>query len=147
MLGSLAKWLRILGFDTFYSNTAHDNQLLEIIWRENRILLSKDMRLVEGVRPDQRLRIHSKYLPQQLKQVVEYFQLDGNIDLFSRCSECNVMVELIPKMLVADKVPEYVFDKYEQFWVCPTCRRIFWPGTHRELAVKWLAKHAIAYIE
>lgn len=147
MLGSLARWLRILGFDTWYSNKAGDNQLLEVIWREDRILLSRDGELVNGVRPDQRLMITSKKLPDQLGQVVKAFQLADKIRLFSLCSRCNVAVVPVEKDKIETLVPRFVFKKYNQFQMCPLCGQLFWPGTHKDMAIDWLAKHSIAFLE
>lgn len=143
MLGSLAKWLRILGFDTFYSNRIDDNQLIEIAWREKRILLSRDHQLINGMNPKQALLIESKKMPQQLRQVVAAFELSSSVALFSRCVECNVKVVPINKAAIQEKVPAFVYRNYEEFWVCPKCRQIFWPGTHKDHAEKWLAENSI----
>ena len=143
VLGSLAKWLRILGFDTFYSNNIDDNQLLETAWREKRILLSKDHQLIYGVNPKQALLIESKKMPQQLRQVVTAFHLNHFVALFSRCVDCNVQVVPIEKAAIKEKVPAFVYQNYDEFWVCPECRQVFWPGTHKEYAGKWLAENGI----
>jgi len=143
MLGTLAKWLRILGFDTFYSNNIDDNQLLEVAWREKRILLSRDHQLVDGVNPKQALLIESKKMPRQLRQVVGAFHLSNAIALFSRCVDCNVQVVPIEKAAIKDKVPAFVYQNYQEFWICPKCGQIFWPGTHKTHAEKWLVENSI----
>jgi len=143
MLGSLAKWLRILGFDTFYSNNIGDNQLLEVAWREKRILLSKDHQLINGVKPSDALLIESKKMPQQLRQVISAFHLGNAVALFSRCVDCNVKVVPIDKAMIENKVPAFVWQNYHEFWICPQCGQIFWPGTHKDHAERWLAENSI----
>jgi len=130
MLGKLAKWLRILGYDTEYDSQFTDEELFFRAHQERRILLTRDRQLSQRMNPDCTLLITGLFPPQQVKQVVEYFNLDTQSAIFSRCTLCNSLVTTIPKQSVQGKVPDYVFQTTDQFYFCPTCVKIYWPGSH-----------------
>ena len=58
--------------------------------------------------------------------------------MFTRCVECNTPVEKIEKSKVKPKVPPYVYKVQEEFMECPNCDKIYWKGTHWNLANKFL---------
>ncbi len=130
MLGRLAKWLRILGYDTSYFNGEKRSDL--IIWslREERIILSRDSHL--GKRQGfGRLILESDMVEEQLKKVIEYFSLRIDTSkIFTRCVICNHLLEKILKSEVKDKVPSYVFETQDKFMSCRRCQKIYWQGTH-----------------
>ena len=73
-------------------------------------------------------------------------ELDLGLDeekLFQRCVECNCPLEDAPKEETKGKVPEYVFQTQEVFKRCPSCKKIFWKGTHWDMVGKWLEKRKI----
>jgi uncharacterized protein with PIN domain len=132
MLGKLAKWLRLTGFDTVYSCEAEDAELARIALREDRILLTRDgelagRRMIRG----RTLFIESGETGKQLRQVIEHLGIDPDVSqFFTRCAVCNEPIEDIPKESVEGKVPPYVFRTQDRFRKCPTCGRIYWRGTH-----------------
>ena len=132
MLGRLAKWLRILGYDTSYFKGEKRSDL--VIWslREERIILSRDSHL--GKRQGfGRLILGSDMVEEQLKKVIEYFSLRIDTSkVFTRCVICNRLLEKIPKSDVKDKVPFYVFETQDKFMSCRNCQKIYWQGTHRD---------------
>ena len=128
MLGKLAKYLRFMGYDTFYpSGKMSDSEILEIANREGRILLTRDKELARrgGV------YIESENYEEQLKFVISKFHLSAEA-LLSRCSVCNTPLIKVEKEKIKDKVPEYVYEHNEEFYLCPTCGRVYWYGTHTE---------------
>ena len=131
--GRLAKWLRILGYDTLFIPDADDDELLRVAIREGRVILTRDSRLMERrlVTTGQlaALFIRDDDLRSQLRQVVQAFALDGP-DLLSRCIRCNTPLEPIGKEAVAERAPPYVYATQNEFMECPTCRRVYWQGTH-----------------
>jgi uncharacterized protein with PIN domain len=134
MLGSLAKWLRILGFDTFYPDaTMTDENVLQIAQQENRLLLSRDKDLL--IRAKKLLipilEIHTTELTEQLQHLLKTIPFDEN-ELLTRCTLCNTLLHPIEKEKIKDKIPENVFQKRDQFWVCSTCSKYYWMGTHYE---------------
>jgi len=128
MLGRLAKWLRILGYDTAYLSPAEDNALVRLARAEGRILLTRDTELARrrGLRV---LLIESERVEEQVRQVLNDLGLttEGS---FSRCPLCNIPLEELDGEAVADRVPSYVLRTQERFSRCPGCGRIYWRGTH-----------------
>jgi uncharacterized protein with PIN domain len=128
MLGSLAKWLRILGYDVAYPPSADDNELVRLARAEGRVLLTRDTGLARR-RGLTALLIESESLEDQVRQVIE--QMGLSLDRpFSRCSVCNTSLQRVDKDLVRDRVPPYVFQTQDNFSICPHCDKIYWQGTH-----------------
>lgn len=128
MLGRLAKWLRVLGYDTLYHQHLDDNELVRLARAEGRLILTRDTRLAHrrGVRC---LLIESELVDEQLSQVLDDLGLALD-DLFSRCTVCNAPLEEMEKQAAKERVPPYVFRTQERFKLCSQCGRIYWRGTH-----------------
>lgn len=136
MLGTLAKWLRLFGFDTFYATQEiHDDELLKIAEKQQRILITRDKEL--------HIRAKKKHIPslftksislsEQINLVLRtYPELKQKIAPLTRCSICNSIIEPIEKNNVKNKVPTRIFHQHSQFFYCPTCNHIYWQGTHYE---------------
>jgi len=129
MLGKLAKYLRFLGYDTYYPpGGMSDAQILEIAKLENRILLTRDKELA---RRSNGVLVESDDYREQLKFVMRKFNLN-TAGLLTRCSVCNTLLVTVPKQSVYNKVPDYVYEHHDEFYMCPKCHRIYWYGTHTE---------------
>ncbi|UCF49447.1 MAG: Mut7-C RNAse domain-containing protein [Thermoplasmatales archaeon] len=134
MLGTLAKWMRIFGFDTFYANgEIDDKELIDICSKENRILITRDKILIQIARREnlKTIDINTIDIDEQIKKVIS----DREIDLkkvLSRCILCNTAVDEIKKDEVKDKVLKKVYDNNEKFWLCKKCDKIYWKGSHYE---------------
>ncbi len=128
MLGSLAKWLRILGYDTLYFPNADDDELARIARAEGRILLTRDEGLARR-RGLKTLLIESEQLKEQLRQVIANVG-PASGEPFSRCPLCNTPLQKVKKEAVRGRVPPYIFRTQEHFSLCPHCGKIFWRGTH-----------------
>ncbi len=96
MLGKLAKWLKILGFDTLYFSKIEDPALLALTQKEGRVLLSRDNELIEKSREIKTLFIESEDWNPQLEQVLDEFNLWPEVRPYSRCIECNVELKDLP---------------------------------------------------
>ncbi len=129
MLGSTAKWLRLLGFDTFYDNHADDADLKKLCREQARVLLTKDVALHESMPAGCSRRVEAVYPRQQLEEIVSAFRLE-HFTLPPRCPVCNGELASIAKELVRDLVPPFVFRTQPHFQRCSRCRKIYWPGTH-----------------
>lgn len=130
MLGRLARWLRLLGYDTAYENDAADHELAHRARAEGRILLTGDHELANR-RGLHTLLVESERLEEQVERVQEAIGPPPDPAL-SRCSVCNAVLEDISPAQVADRVPPYVLKTQSEFRVCPGCERVYWPGTHVE---------------
>jgi len=128
MLGRLAKWLRLLGYDTAYDNAATDPELAHQARAENRVLLTRDRELSarRGLRT---LLIESEVLEEQVHEVQNALGPPPHPSL-SRCAVCNAALEPVSPEEVADRVPPYVRRNQSDFQRCPGCGRVYWPGTH-----------------
>ncbi len=131
MLGRLAKWLRILGFDVLYFSRAEDRDLVAVARREGRVLLTRDSGLIEKTakRPN-RLFIRSDDWEDQTVQVLDELDLWDEVRANTRCVACNLPLKPIPRERARNLVAPYVFDHASSFAVCPGCGRTFWQGTH-----------------
>ena len=140
-LGRLARWLRILGFDTVVFAQRPRRELVLRSLKEDRVIATRDSRMSRftGVRM---LHIRSDFIEEQLEQVIRELHLAVDTEkLFSICIVCNRQLEEAPRQTVKEKVPPFVFEKTDRFMICPGCRRIYWKGTHWALAKKFLERH------
>jgi uncharacterized protein with PIN domain len=134
MLGTLAKWLRIYGFDTFYENSKiSDEKLIEISKDEKRVLISRDKELIQIAKRENIKTIELKTIDidEQIKAVLKDMKFDKS-QILSRCIICNSEVNEINKNEIKDKVPKKVFENNEEFWFCNICKKIYWKGSHYE---------------
>ncbi len=130
MLGKLAKWLRILGYDTLYSRTLSNDRFLALA-DEGRILLSRNTRLVGKVAPDGLIFIEANDPKMQLQGLIRLLGLKPDPDkFFSRCTVCNGLLEPVESEDVVGKVPDHIWTRHNRFSECKTCGRIYWPGSH-----------------
>lgn len=140
MLGRLAKWLRILGYDVAYTVPISDAELLRRATAEGRILLTRDTKLIARCRKEEGLFIQSDALREQLKQVIEAHHLDVGAHALSRCLICNEPIQTVEKKTIKDSVPEHVYKAHDAFRQCPRCGRIYWPGSHVQRMLHTLAE-------
>jgi uncharacterized protein with PIN domain len=134
MLGTLAKWLRIYGFDTFYANSKmDDDELLKVSKDEDRVFITRDKTLVHVARRGniKTIEIKTTDIDEQINSVLKGIKMDKT-EILSRCILCNSKVEEIKKEDARDKVPEKVFTNNEKFWLCKKCNKIYWKGSHYE---------------
>lgn len=130
-LGKLAKHLRLAGFDTAYRNDARDFELIKQMEEETRILLTRDRKLL------MRNAVKIGYLPrsdhptEQLEEVFKRFDLFDEIQPYSRCVNCNGMLERVSKESVIDQLEPLTKKYFEEFSQCPECGQVYWKGSHR----------------
>jgi hypothetical protein len=140
MLGRLAKWMRVLGYDTLYVHDIGSGDLLERAREEDRRILTRDTRLVRSLQPGEYLFIRDDDPSMQLRQVLDELELTVDRALFfSRCLECNSLVEDAEVDEVAGEVPDYVLTVNDNFTRCTGCGRVYWPGTHISKILERLA--------
>ena len=123
-LGRLAKWLRLLGFDTLITA----ERFLDTL-ENDRIFLTRTQRLKKPLASRKFIFIESDHLEQQLNQVVRELDLKAaDTRPFSRCLQCNALIVAADKNSVRGRVPDYIFETHDRFQRCPKCSRIYWPG-------------------
>ncbi|MGE0825174.1 MAG: Mut7-C RNAse domain-containing protein [Candidatus Binatia bacterium] len=132
MLGRLAKWLRILGYDSAYLPQLSPQGLMREGRQQGRIILTRDTRFLRQKNSPPFVFIRDDRFRDQLRQVMTDCQLAPLSHLLTRCSDCNCPLEEIPKEQVQDRVPAYVWQTQDAFYHCARCRRIYWGATHKE---------------
>jgi uncharacterized protein with PIN domain len=132
MVGKLARWLRILGYDTLYFRDIDNERLLELARAEGRRLLTRDTRLIGRLSGIPHTLIRDDRPELQLRQIAGELHLSPSTGLLTRCIECNTPLVPFPKEQARPLVPPYVFRTQERFSRCPDCRRLYWKGTHEE---------------
>jgi uncharacterized protein with PIN domain len=139
-LGKLAAYLRMLGMDTLYSSDYQDDELADISDEENRILLTRDRRLL------MRKIIHYGYCVRnldpklQLSEVMRRYNLYGTEDPFQRCLNCNGPLRQVPKMSILGRLQQLTKRYYNDFKICLKCDQIYWKGSHYERMERFLAE-------
>ena len=141
MLGRLAKWLKILGFDVLYFPKAEDRDLVAIARREGRVLLTRDTGLIERAarRPD-RLFVRSDDWQEQIVQVLDDLELWDEVRPNTRCLACNLPLKPLSRERASNLVTPYVCERAASFAICPGCDHVFWQGTHYGDMEKKIAK-------
>lgn len=132
MLGKLAKWLKILGFDAVYFRKIDDDDLLDVARTQGRILLTRDNGIIERAGDVKALFIESEDWRDQIKQVLDSLGLKDQAQPHSRCVECNEVLKVVPKSRIKNLVPPFIYENAKNFSLCPQCDRVFWKGTHFE---------------
>jgi len=131
-LGRLAAYLRMLGFDCLYRNDYEDQELAETLRRDERILLTRDRRLLM-----RKVVVHG-YCPrsldslEQLAEVIRRFDLRKRIAPFHRCLRCNHPLESVAKEAVLERLEPLTKRYFDEFQFCPDCKQIYWKGSHYE---------------
>lgn len=132
-VGRLAKWLRVLGYDTLFPTDEGDNELVRMGLREERIIVTKDSGIAERrVVTTGQLKvvlIQHDDIQSQVRQVINALNLN-NRGQFTRCIRCNELLVDLSRESAKQEVPTYVFQTQEEFMRCPSCQKIYWRGTH-----------------
>ncbi len=132
MLGSLARWLRMLGFDVAYEAHIPDEHLVRRALQQNRTLLTRDRKLPQEWTVPALYLVRADETLAQLREVIETFGLREALRPFSRCSLCNAELSEASPDQIAEHVPEYVQTTATTFRSCPICDRVYWRGTHTD---------------
>jgi len=144
-VGKLAKWLRIMGYDTLLFTGDDDWRMIVTALKEDRIIITRDTQIMKrGVITSGRLKailITTDEPEQQIRQVLESLNLDCQLRPFTICLECNQLLLERSKQEVADRVPPYVLQTQSEYVECPACHRIYWRGTHWQAMTKKLQRY------
>jgi uncharacterized protein with PIN domain len=131
MLGALARYLRIMGYDTAYQTHYADERIQELVG-EGRVLLTRSRE--RAARYENLIIVDRDLVRDQLEVVDRAVGLTrDHAGYFSRCVRCNSPLEKADEEVAREQVPDYVFTtQRDRIMFCPSCRRFYWPGTHRE---------------
>jgi uncharacterized protein with PIN domain len=129
-LGRLARYLRMLGFDTLYCNDYQDDELARISEHDGRILLTRDRGLLMRKVVTQGYCVRSKDPEQQFAEVAERFDLFGRLKPFQRCLSCNSPLHPVAKEDIIDRLQPLTKKYYHEFRICLECDQVYWKGSH-----------------
>jgi uncharacterized protein len=129
-LGRLARLLRLLGYDTLYSPSVSVGMLKEAATREGRTILSRGRLERRFVGVPGVFGVASAVAAEQLREVVEHFGLDARSGLWTRCTRCNGAIEKVERASVESDLDPKIFNLYQEFFRCASCRHLYWRGSH-----------------
>jgi uncharacterized protein with PIN domain len=129
-LGRLARLLRVLGFDVWWSSDAEDQTLVDISLGEGRILLTRDRALLKRRAVTHGLFVHSDQPEEQTLEVLRRLDLRQRLAPFTRCLRCNGRLVVVTKDEVIDELQPLTRRYYNDFSRCTECWQIYWPGSH-----------------
>ena len=134
MLGNIARKFRLLGFDSKYFSTIKKEQFLAIAKNENRVVVTKDHHL-SNICSKQNIATIELFNVNETDQIIEICKKLNipkcKINMnYIRCTLCNGVIESIEKKKILDIIPAKVTQNIEYFWICNSCNKIYWEGTH-----------------
>jgi uncharacterized protein with PIN domain len=131
-LGGLARLLRMIGFDTLYDNRFSDRDILAIVRRERRVVLTRDRELLKCREIARGCFVRAVKPEAQLREVVARYRLERTLQPFTLCLHCNRRLEAVAREAALGRVPESILARYQEFAHCPGCDRLYWEGSHWE---------------
>lgn len=141
-LGTLARWLRILGYDTRFDRGDVNRDFLRRAQQEDRIVLTRKRDMACRQFNGHLVVIEHDHVRWQLAEVIDKTGLCVDMERFHRrCSLCNALLKKALARDVEGLVPDYVYHQSGPFRRCPDCGRIYWPGAHRAMAIEFLRQH------
>lgn len=140
MLARLARWLRVLNYDTRHDPTIHDPELVQLADEEDRWLLTRDRALVKELRPTKSVLITRDDPLHQLTEVVDRCELCRPDRLFLRCLVCNTPLREATNREINDQLPPSAENYPDTRLYCPQCHRLYWPGSHTQRMTRTLKR-------
>lgn len=131
-LGTLAKSMRMLGLDTYYETDLSDNTIAQIAKEQQRVVLTRDVGLLKQKSIEWGYWLRSQHTDKQLEEVIRRFDLSNSFSPFARCLACNVKVQEVKKRDVLEQLPPKTKLYFDEFYLCPSCNRVYWKGSHFE---------------
>ena len=131
-LGKLAAYLRLLGFDVAYRNDLQDDKLALISSQEERLLLTRDRRLLMRSVITQGYCVRAHLPRPQVIEILTRYDLFSAIAPFGRCVHCNALLQPVPKEKILERLQPLTRRYFEEFQRCPACDQVYWKGSHYE---------------
>jgi uncharacterized protein with PIN domain len=137
-LGRLTRYLIMMGFDVLYNNNFEDDEIVKFSLEEKRTILTKDRGLLKRNDVTHGYWVRSSKVKAQVVEIIKRFDLKKLIEEFTRCIECNSMLESISKKEVINELPPKVSSSQNSFSVCPSCKKVYWKGTHYQRMLSFI---------
>ena len=137
-LGSLARKLRLFGFDTAYQTNFTDHQIASIAQTEERIVLTRDIGLLKHKAITWGYWLRSQHIMEQLKEVIDRFEITKHVKPFSRCLKCNGSIQEIEKDFIQSSIPDHTSKIFSEYYQCNNCNKIYWKGSHYDKMLSFI---------
>jgi len=129
-LGKLAKYMRVLGLDLYFDPMLSPREIVEISNKENRIILSTSRKLLKFKDVSHGIFVRPGTTVQQIKQIIDYLDIKDVVAPFTRCLQCNSLLDTVPKEQILDRIPPKTREHCDAYVLCRSCDKIYWQGTH-----------------
>ena len=146
-LGKLARYIRLCGFDTLYRTDLDDDEIIRLSLEEKRAILTRDIGLLKNRRVLRGYWIRSLNIGEQMKEVFRRFDLNKQINLFTRCMECNSVLNEVAKDDIVDRLMPKTREYYHEFKICRGCNRIYWDGSHYKRMKEFITDLSCQFFE
>jgi hypothetical protein len=139
-LGRLTKYLRMMGLDVLYKNDFNDDEIVETSLNEKRAILTKDRGILKRNEVTHGYWVRNTKVEEQVKEILNRFNLHKEKKEFSRCIECNELLKPVKKELIISQLPSIVVQSQSEFMLCPSCKKIYWKGTHYQRMLSFIKR-------
>lgn len=129
-LGKLARYLRMLGFDTAYDQGWDDETIIDLSLEQKRIILTRDIGLLKQSRVTHGYWVRHHQPLEQLQEVLLSLDLSRQLQPFTLCMDCNGRIQAVARSEISTRVDADIFKRFKAFWRCGDCRKIYWQGSH-----------------
>mgnify|MGYP001820042941 CR=1 FL=1 len=129
-LGKIATYMRVLGFDVYFDSRLSPREIVEISKREKRIILTGNRKLLKFKDVSHGIFIRPGTTVQQIKRLIDYLDIKDRVDPFTRCLQCNSLLQKVPKEKILDRIPQKTRAYCDAYARCLSCDKIYWKGTH-----------------
>jgi uncharacterized protein with PIN domain len=137
-LGRLTRYLRMMGFDVLYENNYEDDEIVKISLKEKRAILTKDRGILKRSEVTHGYWVRSSKVKEQVVEIIKRFDMKKLMEEFTRCTECNSILKSIPKSEIINELPPKVSEFQKSFSVCPSCKKLYWKGTHHQRMLSFI---------
>ena len=137
-LGTLARRLRLLGFDCLYRNDYSDREIIRIALEQQRIILTRDRGILKQSCVEQGLLIRSGQVEEQVDEVLKRYRLYGKVRPLQRCPLCNGLLQPVRKKEIEHLLLPKTARCCEQFHQCRRCGKLYWQGAHYQNIGRWI---------
>ena len=129
-LGSLARYLRMMGFDILYKNNFSDDEIVKLSRKEKRAILTRDRGILKRTEVTHGYWVRSLKVKEQAIEILKRFDLKNQVKEFSRCIECNELLKPVMKEKIIKTLPSKVAQMQNDFSQCTSCSKVYWKGAH-----------------
>jgi hypothetical protein len=139
-LGKLARYLRMLGFDTVYDPGWDNSTLIDLSLRQERIILTRGLGILKQSRVTHGYWLRHREPRQQLREVLLALDQFRQLQPFARCLDCNGRIDPVDKTVIRGLIDPNIFQRFRELRDCQDCRKIYWRGSHYEPMLQWVSE-------